>query len=39
MKANEPNFLTFPGNRQQFAIPIYPRAYSWAEKEMPSAMR
>jgi hypothetical protein len=33
MKANEANFLTFLGNRRQFAIPIYQRTYSWAEKE------
>ena len=33
MKANEANFLTFLGNRRQFAIPIYQRTYSWTEKE------
>jgi uncharacterized protein with ParB-like and HNH nuclease domain len=33
MKANEANFPTFLGNSRQFAIPIYQRAYSWAEKE------
>jgi uncharacterized protein with ParB-like and HNH nuclease domain/predicted transport protein len=33
MKANEANFLAFLGYRRQFAIPIYQRTYSWAEKE------
>lgn len=33
MKANEANFLTFLGNRRQFAIPIYQRTYSWTGKE------
>jgi uncharacterized protein with ParB-like and HNH nuclease domain len=33
MKATEARFLDFLKKSPQFVIPIYQRAYSWAERE------